>query len=154
MAVYGPNNAEELYHWKYVRKYRRNGKWRYVYPNDPLGIKEAISTKITGSAYEQHELESAKEAYENSNRGNEARNRADDIARTTDFGKRNKSQEQIRNLRISADAHKKYEALKKEANDAFYDYRTKSIKGTSEDFTKRAKKRIARGLRRIAEWLD
>lgn len=54
MAVYGPPNNEELYHWKYIRKYKKNGKWRYVYPNDALGLKEAISTKITGSAYDQH----------------------------------------------------------------------------------------------------
>lgn len=54
MAVHGPPGNEELYHWKYVRKYKKNGKWRYVYPNDKLGIKEAISTKITGSAYKQH----------------------------------------------------------------------------------------------------
>lgn len=54
MAVYGPPGNEELYHWKYIRKYKKNGKWRYVYPNDKLGIKEAISTKITGKAQDQH----------------------------------------------------------------------------------------------------
>ena len=37
---------DELYHWKYIRKYKKNGKWRYVYPNDKYGIKEKISTKI------------------------------------------------------------------------------------------------------------
>ena len=45
---------DELYHWKYIRKYKKNGKWRYVYPNDKYGIKEKISTKITGQAYRQH----------------------------------------------------------------------------------------------------
>ena len=45
---------DELYHWKYSRKYKKNGKWRYAYPNDKYGIKEKISTKITGQAYRQH----------------------------------------------------------------------------------------------------
>lgn len=154
MAVYGPNNAEELYHWKYVRRYRKNGKWRYVYPNDALGVKEAISTKVTGSAYEQHEMEVAEEMNKQAFRGSDARAEVDRLQKTTDFGKRKKSQEQLRNLRISADAHKKYETLRREANNASYDYRTKSIKGVSEDLTDRAKKRVARGLRRIADWLD
>lgn len=54
MAIYGPPGNEELYHWKYIRKYKKNGKWRYVYPDDKYGIKEAISTKITGKAQDQH----------------------------------------------------------------------------------------------------
>ena len=53
---------DELYHWKYIRKYKKNGKWRYVYPNDKYGIKEKISTKITGQAYRQHEEEDAKKS--------------------------------------------------------------------------------------------
>ena len=26
-----PIVGKELYHWKYLKKYRKNGKWRYVY---------------------------------------------------------------------------------------------------------------------------
>lgn len=34
-TFYGPSlNPDELYHYKYVRKYRKNGKWNYVYPGD------------------------------------------------------------------------------------------------------------------------
>lgn len=154
MPVYGPSGQEELYHWKYTRRYRKNGKWRYIYPNDALGIKEIISTKVTGSAYNQHEQENAEEMNRQAFRERDARARSDELARTTDFGKRNKSQEQIRNLRIAADAHNKYEKLKREANNVYYDYRTKSIKGVSKDLSDRAKKRIARGLRKIADWLS
>lgn len=39
MAVYGPSNAEELYHWKYKYKKRINGKWRYYYDEINLNTK-------------------------------------------------------------------------------------------------------------------
>lgn len=51
---------DELYHWKYVRKEKLpNGKWKYYYKNDRLGIKEFIDTNITGNAYKQHRQELA-----------------------------------------------------------------------------------------------
>jgi hypothetical protein len=32
--MYNHNNANELYHWKYIRRERVNGKWRYYYAKD------------------------------------------------------------------------------------------------------------------------
>lgn len=66
MAVYGPENSDELYHWKYTSKKRVNGKWRYYYDNDKLGIKAFIDTKITGNAQKQHASEALVER-ENAN---------------------------------------------------------------------------------------
>lgn len=52
---------DELMHWRYIKREKKNGKWVYTYPNDKLGIKQFIDTKITGKAYEQHAQEVAEE---------------------------------------------------------------------------------------------
>ena len=52
---------DELYHWKYIKREKVNGKWVYTYPNDKLGIKNFIDTKITGKAYKQHRDEAVAE---------------------------------------------------------------------------------------------
>lgn len=44
---------DELYHWKYIKREKKNGKWVYTYSNDKLGVKNFIDTKITGNAYWQ-----------------------------------------------------------------------------------------------------
>ena len=48
---------DELMHWKYIKREKKNGKWVYYYDNDKLGIKNFIDTKITGKAYKQHAQE-------------------------------------------------------------------------------------------------
>lgn len=40
-----------LQHWKYVKKYKKNGKWRYVY--DKLGLKEREVYKKSKQKYEK-----------------------------------------------------------------------------------------------------
>lgn len=48
---------DELYHWKYTKREKVNGKWVYTYDNDKLGVKNFIDTKITGNAYWQDAIE-------------------------------------------------------------------------------------------------
>lgn len=55
--------SDELYHWKYTRKYKNSkGNWVYIYPDDKHGVKNFVDTKITGKAYRQHHEEATKEA--------------------------------------------------------------------------------------------
>ena len=48
------SDVSQLTHWKYTRRERVNGKWKYYYDNDPIGIKRFIETKITNDAQKQH----------------------------------------------------------------------------------------------------
>lgn len=52
---------DELMHWKYTRREKKNGEWVYYYDNDKLGVKNFIDTKITGKAYKQHAKEASEE---------------------------------------------------------------------------------------------
>lgn len=73
------SDLDELQHWKYIKRERKNGKWVYTYPNDKLGIKNFIDTKVTGKAYEQHldEVTKKKIAVDNSaNSNRDAQTRA------------------------------------------------------------------------------
>lgn len=36
-TFYGPSvNPDEIWHWKYTRRYRKGGKWVYEYPDDVI----------------------------------------------------------------------------------------------------------------------
>lgn len=50
-AVTRSKKNDELQHWKYVKKYKKNGKWRYVYNVGTTG--DQINGKIT-SPYREY----------------------------------------------------------------------------------------------------
>lgn len=124
MAVYGPPNNEELYHWKYTRKYKKNGKWRYVYPNDKLGLKEKISV-ATGSAQKQHEIENAasERAQQNNinkleNKYNEAEKELQKASSAESSSRAANSKEQKRAIHDPSSLNKAVSAAKKRQLDA------------------------------------
>lgn len=39
-----PQTSDELYHWKYLKRYKENGKWRYVY--DTKLLKSNVGSSI------------------------------------------------------------------------------------------------------------
>ena len=75
---------DELYHWKYIRKYKKNGKWRYVYKNNKNEKREGNLGELAKSAVrdtlglnELKELSGVKNKYENAvSKYQEARRRA------------------------------------------------------------------------------
>ena len=118
------NNAtypDELYHWKYIKKYKKNGKWRYVYPNDKYGIKEKISTKITGQAYKQH----AEESQIKSSKFAENQLRAYNKIPSTEFGSKDREKAEW-NLNYNRTMSKIYSS---EARDAGLSYISYSLAG-------------------------
>lgn len=115
---------DELYHWKYIRKYKKNGKWRYVYPNDKYGIKEKISTKITGQAYRQHAEEDAKK----SSQFSEAAYRAYRKIPDTSFGSKDREKAE-RDLYYNRTMSKIYNT---KATDAGLEYFSSSLAGQLE----------------------
>ena len=63
---------DELYHWKYIRKYKKNGKWRYVYKDNKNKKREGNLGELAKSAVrdtlglnERKELSDVKNKYEN-----------------------------------------------------------------------------------------
>ena len=67
MAVYGPSNAEELYHWKYKYKKRINGKWRYYYDEVNLDKSKYKTLKDAENLNKQVRMYSARSAAEHMN---------------------------------------------------------------------------------------
>lgn len=112
---------DELCHWKYIRKYKKNGKWRYVYPNDKYGIKEKISTKITGQAYKQH----AEESQIKSSKFAENQLRAHNKIPSTEFGSKDREKAEW-DLNYNRTMSKIYRT---EARDAGLDYISHSLAG-------------------------
>lgn len=101
-------NPDELYHWKYTRKYKNSkGNWVYIYPNDKHGIKNFVDTKITGKAYRQHNEEATKEA----------------IRAYADLSNDHKD------IREGAAAKARYDDATKQMNSTEEDFYTKSVIG-------------------------
>lgn len=45
------SNKDELYHWKYTDKYKKNGKWRYIYKGTDNGKYKAEEVRRAEEAY-------------------------------------------------------------------------------------------------------
>lgn len=101
-------SSDELYHWKYTRKYKNSkGDWVYVYPDDKHGVKNFVGTKITGQAYRQHNEEATREA----------------IRAHADLSNEHKD------IREGAAAKARYDEATKQMNSTVTDFCTKSAVG-------------------------
>lgn len=152
---YGMGSAPDenyLQHWKYIKRERKNGKWVYTYPNDKLGVKNFISTKITGKAYKQHAQEATtkKIAVDNSaNSTRFSRTRAEIESKGPSW-----DDPKVIALKKKEEAlSKQSKALKNESAEAKANYQNKSVKGAIEseveavvsnakDFAKKAKDKL------------
>lgn len=49
-TFYGPSiSPDEIYHWKYKRKFRKNGHWVYVYDDDSMSEAGSVESTVGGS---------------------------------------------------------------------------------------------------------
>lgn len=169
------SNPDELRHWKYIKRERKNGKWVYTYPNDKLGIKNFIDTKVTGKAYEQHldEVTKKKIAVDNSansNRDAQTRAKLDLLNAKLDYSDQlkkadaeknapdreaiTKAENKLNELQLKGKSlENQSKSLKEEQLDVRYDYYNKSLKGISEATIERGKKKVASILRKLANRL-
>lgn len=135
-------SSDELYHWKYTRKYKNSkGNWVYIYPDDKLGIKRTIDTKITGNAYKQHR----DEAFEKSNNAairefqnrQTAQSKHESAKNWDDAKEANKYEEEAKRNSYTANTFKRIQ------QEAQYDYEHKSLRGLAESSRKKAKNFVA-----------
>lgn len=169
------SDLDELQHWKYIKRERKNGKWVYTYPNDKLGIKNFIDTKVTGKAYEQHldEVTKKKIAVDNSansNRDAQTRAKLDLLNAKLDYSDQlkkadaeknapdreaiTKAENKLNELQLKGKSlENQSKSLKEEQIDVRYDYYNKSLKGISEATIERGKKKVASILRKLANRL-
>lgn len=137
---------DELMHWKYSKREKKNGKWVYYYDNDKLGIKNFIDTKITGKAYKQH----AQEATE------KKRNVDNELASTTQYRMNAEARSKgpsyldgnvIGLKKKEADLYDKSNSLAVEAAVAKANYENKSLAG--------GVKNTVQSIKNVGEnWLD
>ena len=77
MQFYTVNKDDELYHWKYIKKTKVNGKWRYYYDEmkKDLGVnvkdkldmtKKQVGITLQNTNYRQDKVEKAKQYLEES----------------------------------------------------------------------------------------
>ena len=151
MNYYGNNDwrdYQSLKHWKYIKREKVNGKWKYYYDNDKLGIKNFIDTKITGKAYKQHQIEAGNKIAENSTRIASVENHASNIVNkayksSPEEGYRTKNGPEVAELTEQAGRLKKEsEELRKEANTAAANYSHNSLKGAAERELKNIKETV------------
>lgn len=169
------SDLDELQHWKYIKRERKNGKWVYTYPNDKLGIKNFIDTKVTGKAYEQHLDEVTKKKITvdnsaNSNRDAQTRAKLDLLNAKLDYSDQlkkadaeknapdreaiTKAENKLNELQLKGKSlENQSKSLKEEQIDVRYDYYNKSLKGISEATIERGKKKVASILRKLANRL-
>ena len=63
--------ADELYHWKYIKRVKKNGKWRYYYDKDQLkddlgyDEKEAYEQALANQAYVEDKHDKARQNFIN-----------------------------------------------------------------------------------------
>ena len=124
-------DGDYLQHWKYIKRERKGNKWVYTYPNDKLGVKRFIDTKITGKAYRQHQLEATSKKYEVDAKNSSTTQRRIH-AEQTSKGYSGNDPEVIALKKEEAALSKQSEALKKEAAEAKANYKNKSVKGALE----------------------
>lgn len=97
----GVDNSDQLEHWKYVDRYRKNGRWVYVYPEDSRGNhltnRSASLNKTVAKARGEASKYNSGTYFDKDNPGNfEAE----------------KQQANTRYKRLRADAERAYEAVK------------------------------------------
>lgn len=69
--MFGQIYDDELYHWKYIKKVKKNGKWRYYYDKeqlkDDLGFdeKEAYEQALANQAYTENKVDMTRQNYLN-----------------------------------------------------------------------------------------
>lgn len=126
---------DELYHWKYIKREKKNGKWVYTYPNDKLGIKNFIDTKITGKAYEQHRREAVEEKRKVNNKMFDVDQDKIHAAQTSYERTKGPSWDDPKVIELEKEYEqlsKQSKAIKKEISEVEADYYNKSLKGKVE----------------------
>ena len=88
---------DELMHWKYIKKYKKNGKWRYVYDY----------SATTAGQYRKSINDNLKKAYDNSNK----------VGTSTNEGQNDLYKKQAERYRSAADVQqKRYNNYQKSVN--------------------------------------
>lgn len=105
-TFYGPTtDPNEIWHWKYVRKYRKNGKWNYVYPGDqtdslnqPQSSDQDFTVTIDG---EETNLRQKGEEYVNSNRSKKVYNDVDQVTTSQTESYKNLAKDVMKEMRYN-----------------------------------------------------
>ena len=149
---YARDDKDDLYlqHRKYIKRERKNGKWVYTYPDDKLGVKNFVDTKVTGKAYKQHLSETTKQYISTSNELNSTtQNRLHAEATSKGYSK---DDPKVKSLTKKEETlSKKAKELKTEASQVQYDYYTKSVAGVTEAAVNKGKKAVASLLEKLAK---
>lgn len=131
-------DSDCLQHWKYIKRERKGNKWVYTYPNDKLGVKRLIDTKVTGKAYKQHAEDARSEKNKTAQdlfTTQQSRKFAEQISK----GYSQDDPKVVSLQKKEEQLSKQVKALDKEAAEANRNYRNKSIAGRAESNFKTAK---------------
>lgn len=143
---------DELMHWKYVKREKKNGKWVYTYANDKFGIKNFIDTKITGNAYKQHAKEAAEEKRKVDNRLFDTKQHRINTEQNSK-GYSGSNPEVIKSKVKETVLSKKSEDLSKEYASAQNNYKNHSALGTTKRNIDSVKSGIKAGIDAIKDKL-
>lgn len=135
----------ELYHWKYVKREKKNGKWVYTYDNDKLGVKNFIDTKVTGKAYKQHAQEALKNNINTNNQlASTAQRRIH--AEQTAKGYSQTDPKVIKLKQQESALSRKSAASEKEYRDAMNNYKNNSVVGRTASNINNIKSNVKSGV--------